>query len=424
MEFSNKLIQAFSWLFAAQLLSRISRLMTTLVVARLLSPEHFGLVAIALATNELANVVARFGSTAALVQCDSKVLQERCKTAWSINWVLGIGLFLIQCGVAIPVAHWYDSPELVMPIVVLALSYLLLPLAQVNVALTLRRNDMRSVAKAEVLQSIADMLLTVTLAFAGFGLWALILPKVVVIPIWIYIHKTVSPWKPTGFSLFNYKPLLAFSYRVMGVEVLNVVRHNIDYILIGAFLGIEALGIYFFAFNAGLGITKGVITALSNALYPNLCEQQRSLDAINSRFRQGLKVIGLVVVAVVALQTSLAEYYVPIVFGTKWVDYGALPILITICLSAVPIAFVEAGSQYLRARGLPQRDLRWHLPFTVVFTLAILIGAQWGIEQVAIAILIVHLINLPFYYLFNLVPAMRDHSDIQENKHLKELTHA
>lgn len=412
----GKLLQSAGWLLGAQFSSRLARLITTLVVARLLSPEHFGLAAVALATNELANVVARFGTSSAIVQCDNDELESRCRTAWGLNWILGISLFSLQCAAAIPIAIWYESPQLILPICALACSYLLLPLASVNQALTLRRSDMKTVARSEVLQAISDMFLTVVLAVAGLGVWALILPKVLVVPIWVVSHRRASPWKTSGFTLENSAPLIGFSHRVLCVELLTVLRNNIDYILIGSFLGIEALGIYYFAFNAGLGITRGVIGAMSSALYPALCESRSSIENLNRRFRQGLVIFSFVVVSCVALQVSLAPWYVPVLFSEKWVDFGAVPVLMLICLSAIPVAFVDAGTQYLRARGLLQRDVNWHLPYTALFTIGLLAGLNWGITGVAISVLIVQLLNMPLYYFFNIMPVMKkDSKEVQSH---------
>ncbi len=391
-------------LFSAQILSRLARLGTTLAVARLLAPEHFGVVAIAMATHEMALVIARFATSPALVRCEQDQLSASCRAAWTLNWSIGIGLFVAQALAAIPIALLYRSPEVAAPIMVLALTYLLLPLGAVHQGLTLRRGDMKSVADAEVRQAVCDATLSIALALCGFGLWSLILPKLLVVPLWIRVHRRASPWRPSGFSLEGAGDLARFGGGVVGVELLNTLRHNIDYLLVGLALGVEALGLYFFAFNAGLGITRGLLTALNSALLPSLCRGEPA--GMNRRFLEGGALTLGIVTCWVALQTGFASLYVPIVFGDRWVTDGALPVLVLIALCGIPMAIIESCAQYLRARGLAARDLRWNGLYSIGFTLAVVAGLPWGVVGVASAVLLVNVINLPLYLHFNIAPVL------------------
>ena len=394
-------------LFGAQLLARVARLVITLVVARLLVPEQFGVVAIAMTVHELGMVVVRFATIPAIVRSDEASVESTCRSAWSLNWVLGATLFALQCAVAVPVARAYGSPDIAAPIAFLALAYLLMPLGLVNAALSLRRGDMRPAADAEVRQAFGDAALSVALALSGFGLWSLILPKVAVVALWLAVHRKASPWRARGFSLDGVAPLLRFGGGVVGVEALGVLRHSIDYLLIGFALGVEALGLYFFAFNAGLGITRGLLSALSAALLPDLCRGERSRSAMNARFVRGASLIAGIVGVWVLFQVLFAELYVPLVFGAHWAEHGAVPLLVIIGLCGVPMALVESGSQYLRARGEAARDLAWNGGYSTAFALAVAIGLHWGITGVACAVLAVNVVNAPLYLALNVAPVYR-----------------
>lgn len=396
-----------SWLFSAQIVGRVARLATTLVVARILSPEHFGIVAIALTVNELAMVVSRFGTSTALIRSSSDDLALNCRYAWSLNWTIGIALFAVQCALAYPISVLYSEPGIAAPIMVLSIAYILLPLAAVNQALTARRSDMKTIAKAEVWQAIVDALMTVVLAFSGFGIWSLILPKILVVPIWIYVHKRASPWSGKTFQLRGSSALLKFGVGVAGTEVLTVLRHGIDYILIGFFLGIEALGIYFFAFNAGLGITRSVLTAMNGALLPVLCRTSDDKAVLLRDFMRAVTLIMVLISCWVALQVTYSSWYVPLIFGDKWSENGAIPILVIISLCGIPLALTETCAQYMRARGVPGRDLNWNLAYTSIFAVGVCIGMNWGITGVAYAVLTVSMVNMPVYYFLNVKPVMR-----------------
>lgn len=419
---SDTFLRGAGWLGLAQVAGRIFRLLTTLIVARVLAPEHFGLAAIALASNEIAHIVARFGTTTCIVQCKDELLEKYSHRAYYINWAIGISLFLIQCAAAFPIAAWYERSDIILPICVLGITYLLLPLGELHGALNQRNGDMDALALGDVYQAAGDTVLTIILAVSGFGVWALILPKVLVVPLWIIPQRRRVSFKakwPSNWS--GTRTILAYGRRVLGVELLTIFRLNIDVILVGSLLGVHALGIYFFALNAGIGITRSLIGALTSALFPNLCQGQGDTKELNRRFLRGLKIILAIVIPWVCFQSFTAQWYLPVIFGQKWVDFGALPILMTFCAVGIPMAFNEAGSQYLRARGLPQIDLKWYLPFTVMYVVAILTGVNWGLLGVALSVLAVYAINVPLYYYFNIRPLLND-SAASENPDNYQLT--
>ena len=128
---------------------------------------------------------------------------------------------------------------------------------------------------------------------------------------------------------------------------------------------------------------------------PHLCDARDNLVEFKSRYYKSMKTIALIIVPMVLLQSLLAPIYVPIVFGQKWIP--AIPILIMICLSAIPRPFADSASQLLVAVNKPDIDLKWNLVFTVLFTTALLVGVNWQSLGVAIAVLATHCILMPLF---------------------------
>jgi PST family polysaccharide transporter len=110
-----------------------------------------------------------------------------------------------------------------------------------------------------------------------------------------------------------------------------------------------------------------------------------------------LKTIAKIIVPLVLLQSALAPVYVPIIFGYKWVEQGAIPVLIFICLSALSRPFADANSLMFRAVGKPQIELYWNILFTAILTLTIWLGTGWGILGAAIAVMLTHACLQPIY---------------------------
>jgi teichuronic acid exporter len=275
------------------------------------------------------------------------------------------------------------------------------PLGMVQTALVRRENRLNVFSLTNLAQVVADNLLTAGLALMGLGMWAIVLPKLLVAPIWVVMMYRYQSWRPVhGFTIRNWRRILGFGSRILGVELLNTLRENIDYLLIGRFVGLAPLGVYYFAFNAGLGLSLSAVNAMGVSMYSDLCDVRSDPLELQQRFSRNLRTTALVIGPLVALQSSLAPLYVPIVFGAQWVERGAVPILILICLSALSRPFANAASMLFRAVGLPQVDLRWNLVFTVILTLAILAGTTQGILGVAVAVMVTHLALQPLYLLW------------------------
>ncbi|WP_036531813.1 lipopolysaccharide biosynthesis protein [Neosynechococcus sphagnicola] len=395
-QLDSPFVRNVGWLGGSGALIRVSRLLATIILARFLTQHDYGSAALVLTSNEFVRVFTRNGVVVRLIQTEAENLSHLSQSAYWLNWAMFIGLFFIQCVVSFPIAWFYRDTQIILPICVMGLNLLMIPQGLVQAALLQREGRFKVIALTEMTQISTDNILSAILAIAGLGMWAIVLPKILVAPIWVYIITKNHPWRPQGkFTTEHWGDLVGFGQSVLGVELLNTLRANLDYLIIGRFLSLDALGIYYFAFNAGLGISLGIITSVKSALLPHLCDVRDNLQQFKSRYLQSLKTIGLIIIPLVLLQASLAPFYVPIVFGHKWI--AATPILILICLSAIPRPFADSASQLLLAISQPKLDLIWNLIFTVIFAIALLIGVHWQGVGVATAVFLTHLICLPFF---------------------------
>ncbi|MCK8043287.1 oligosaccharide flippase family protein [Shewanella sp. 1CM18E] len=463
--FSSVLGKSLFWLGSAQVLGRIVRLVSSIIIARLLTPEIFGQVAIILTCFEIICTPTRRISSAALIKMDDEQLKHSLHAANQVNWLAAIVAFVAMSLLSWPLAIYFDDMQLILPMILMATSYLLLPLGMLYAAINLRANKMRIVGRAVLWQTLFDGALTAAFALLGLGIWAIILPKIIVIFIWIGVHRYRNPLPETlsnAKALSSGKPLnsvpleraelepvsttsenatsqplstavwykrllpsvnlftqlislraraiLSFGFQVGLSDLAIVLRQNIDYILVGYFLGIEVLGVYFFAFNASLGISLGLVQSYGTALYSYLCQssnKQKPTHAPNPqvsankrsdtqhKYVQSLKFIMLLTLPIIGFQALLAPIYVPFVYGQKWLDAGALPIFILLCLSGLVRPLGEAASQYLISIGKSQFNLACNSAFTLVLIMAISFASQFGLQAVALSVLLVHLALMP-----------------------------
>ncbi len=386
----------------AQIAIRISRLIATVVLSRLLLPHEFGLAAVVLTIYEVVALFTRNGIAAKVVQASAEALPLVAMTAYRMTWLVCIGLTIAQALIAWPISWFYQDASIALPIAAMGVIYLATPLCSIQGALQQREGKLGRFAMASAVQVITDNFLTVVLALLGFGMWAIILPKIIVAPIWVVFIRYGHAWRPhtlAAHSRFEgWQDIARFSRRVLGVEMLTTLQTNLDNVLVGYFLGMHALGLYYFAFNGGLGITLGLINAAGMAVYPHLCQVRQDENALRQRFFKTTKLMGAVLVPAILLQALLSPYYVPVVFGEKWVE--AIPALAMICLSALARPFANIVSQLLKAVGQPEIELRWQLATTFILGLALLVSCQMNINAVAFAVFAVQTIMLSAFVYF------------------------
>jgi PST family polysaccharide transporter len=395
---SGQFIRNVGWLGGAELTNRVFRLGTTVTLARMFSPEDYGLMAVIYTAFDFANVFTlRGGIGAKIIQSDEKDVKTIADTSYWLNWIMCGSIFIIQCMAAFPIAQFYNNNQLVLPLCVAALTYLMFPLYLINTALIERENRLKITALCNVSQSLVSNTIIIVLALFGVGEWAIVGAIVFTTPVWIIITWKNHSWRPPRtFTLERWKEITSFGSNLLGVELLGRIKGNIDYLIIGKFLGIEALGVYYFAFNAGLGISFNVINTFNSALFPYLCEVRSNPKQLKERFFSSLKKACLIIFPLILLQASLAPFYVPIIFGKKWVS--AIPVLVLICLSALPLPIGNALYILLNTVGKTHINLFWSLIYTTLFGVVVLATVKWGIFWVAVSVLVCQGLT-PIYYI-------------------------
>lgn len=252
---------------------------------------------------------------------------------------------------------------------------------------------MGTIATMMAIQISTDNLLTALMALSGFGLWSVVIPKLIVAPIWVICFMRIESWHPAVRAKPDImKRCLSYGSKVLGSEIISALSTHADKFIIGALLGLKAVGIYFFAFNAGLGITRAFVAATSLGLLPYLCAARNSHEQ-HERFKNGVGMSYAMMLPILIAQIALAPLYVPLVFGAQWTDSTSL--IMVLCASAITWPLWRATVQLWRAQGRPGHELRWTIVYTVLSLAATAIGTIWGLMTIALLLLAVNLIVVP-----------------------------
>ena len=358
---------------SAEAVSRVVRLASILIVARRISPEMLGTAALALSIFELVRVLANVGIGQRIIAARDDEVEALCNSARQLFWIVCVAVAAIQLVIAEIMASHFGLTEAAMMLAVLSLVYLIMPPGLVSIFLLMREQRMTAAARISATQTMLDNALTVALVLLWPSAWAIILPKLLTAPLWTLMARHAFPWsgdRAAGYA--PYRAFAGFGPAILASELFSAARIHADKLIIGALLGTNALGLYYFAFNAGLGITQSFVAACNIVIFPHLCKSSGANRA--EEFRKAFW-IGLAFLApVVAAQVLLAPLYVPIVFGATWVS--ATPYLVMLSLAALPLyAGSLVGARY-RAEQRPFAETRMMALATAAALGGLAIGAQ------------------------------------------------
>jgi O-antigen/teichoic acid export membrane protein len=358
---------------SAEAVTRVVRLGAILIVARQTSPEMLGTAALALSLFELIRVLTQVGIGQRIITASAEELASICKGALQLFWIACATVTAIQLAIASLAWLAFDLREVGAMLAALSLVYLFMPAGLVQIFLAMRAQRMGATARVAASQNIADCLLTIALVLVWPSAWAIVLPKLLTAPLWLVLARRTFSWKPDpSVHPAPAKAFTSFGLAILGSEMLAAARLHGDKLLVGALLGTEALGLYYFAFNAGLGITQSLVAACNLVLFPHLVKAGK--HRLSSEFKRAFVMGMAVVIPLVAAQALLAPFYVPILFGETWVP--ATPYLSILACAAIPL-FVGAllGARY-RAENRPIAETGLMAMATLAASIGLTLGAQ------------------------------------------------
>lgn len=263
-------------------------------------------------------------------------------------------------------------------IALLALEYVFMPPGIVNCALAMRAGKLTGTATVTGGQIVLANVLTALLAFLWPSPFALILPRVLTAPVWLIGMRRLHPNSISyAVEMAPTRPFVGFGAWVLASEVTKSLRLQADKLLIGVLLGAEALGVYFFAFNAGLSLATSASIAFSRVIYPRIAGASNRSKAA----KDAVWLATIVTTPVILLQALLAPYYVPLLFGESWSFIsGTVSIL---CLAAIPSMLWAGTSQWLRAEDRAGQEFHVTLALTLALLVSTWLLAPYGIESIA-----------------------------------------
>ena len=318
MSLQGKVARGLLWENLATVVARGVSFLALLVLARVLTPAHFGLVAVALLAIESLQFFQELGFGTALIYRQDDV--EAAADAAFFTLLISNTLLYIVIFLAAPlVATFFRRPEVVPILRVLALSMVINALGRVPFVLLSKELDFRRKIIPEVVAGLIGNSMAVGLALSGYGVWSLVWGQLIDVTIRTITVWLVSSWRPrfkydwkVGRQLFHYGKHIA------GSQVLIFGITNIDDVFVGRLLGQGALGVYGFAYKVSNLPATNITRIVTRVTFPAFSKLQNDLDRMRSAYYRVVRYVSLLAFPVSVATVLFAGDFVHTIVGDKW----------------------------------------------------------------------------------------------------------
>ncbi len=312
--------------YGANVVVAIFTTIATIILARLLVPEDFGLIALSgIIVAIITTFVQDLGFNAALIQ-RQKNIEEATNivfyTTIAINIFLFTAIFLIA-----PFAAGFFNEERVTDIIrISAIGLLIGAFSAGHAGLMIKNLQYGKVMKISIISSVLSSLFSVILAIYGFSYWSLVYGSLLVSPLSVILYWHFSPWRPKiSYNRKVAREMIGFGGLITFGNLLAFFMKEADKFFIGKFLNASSLGIYNMGMNWGLVGANQIATVLNNVLFPTFSTIQNEKEKIKDASLKALKYTNLLTIPIALGTIAIAPESVIFILGEKWSE--SIPIL-------------------------------------------------------------------------------------------------
>jgi len=395
-EVTQKATKGMGWNYLSFGLSKALNIATVSILAHLLVPEYFGLVALATLTMDYLSVLNDLGLGSALIQRRQNV-PEAANIAFTLNVSAGAVLTLITFFIAPYAAIFFQEPQVTAILRWLGLTFLISAFGSVHSILLQRDLNFRKKIISEVGNTLVKAVISIGLAFAGYGVWALVAGQLAgtlisAIMLWILL-----PWRPKlAWDSVIGKELFKYGISIMGNNALTIWEQNFDYFIIGLVYDPTALGVYTLAYRLPQALVLSILWTMTSVLFPTFSSLQGQKEALKKSFLSVLRYVELLVTPLCLGMFIAADPLIRVLFGEQWV--GAIPILRVLSLYAWAVSIGYHVGDVYKAIGRPDILIKMSIPMFAIRVLLLWVGAQYSLLGVAVGHLVAMIIESVIRY--------------------------
>ncbi len=381
----------FSWVIIENIMSVLVQLISTIVLARILSPFDFGIIGMITIFIALSNIIVDSGMGGALIR-KKNVLDEDYSTLFIYNIALSLTIYVILFSTSNTISSFYGIEELSRIIKVLTLVVVINSLTIVQSVNLIKNLKFKKIAISSIIASLCSFLLALEAAQYGYGVWSLVAQQIsfsIIRGILLLYFNRYMP-KPV-FSISSFKEQFSFGINLLGSNLLNVVYNNLSSSIIGKINTPIQAG-FFSQASKFSSIPINISTSvIDKAVYPILT-RTANVKVLFDIYKKYLKAIVITIVPIIFLVSFSGKDMLMILLGAKWLTSGDIFRILIFLGICAPIIYLNRC--LFKALGKTKTILIIDVINFVIGISALLISVQYQLTLTAWALVFVSLFNL------------------------------
>ncbi|HXH09765.1 MAG TPA: lipopolysaccharide biosynthesis protein [Alphaproteobacteria bacterium] len=395
--FAEACVSGLKWNYAGAVIRALSSMVITIVLARLLGPEPFGLVAIAWIVVGLGNLVADLGLGPALVQ-RTTISDADVRYTFTMQVCMGLALMTVVALSAPVLTVIFQQPKVVPVVRALSCLFVLQTFGVVAVALLTRAMDFRGIQSARIASYLVGFLaLGIPLALLGLEVWSLVIAQLAQAAVFSILSYRQVRHPLTPLFRATSRGVNSFGLKVLSTNLVNYAISSLDSFFIGRFFDVVILGLYNRAFILVSTPINTLVITVQKVLFPAYSQMQHDPQTVRRAHLAGVGFMAMVMVPVYGCVAVVPGTIIAGLFGPEWAD--AIPFLVPLALAMPFHAIMATGGPMLWAKNLVGRELIAQLCTACIFLAILVVTARvsatalvWGVfvGTVARFVLITH----------------------------------
>lgn len=342
-------VRGAGWSFADSISGQGITFLVGLVLARLLSPDEYGLIGIITIFVTVFNNIVDSGFSNALIRKNDATGKDY-NTMFTVNMAVSLFLFLVMYGAAPYIAAFFHRHELTALCRAMGVVVILNALSIVQNTVLSKRLDFKTKTKASFLSSLASGIIGIAMAYAGYGVWALVGQQISrqflnSVCLWVF-----NRWYPDfSFSMKSFHEMWKFGWKLLVSGLIDTTWKEIYQVVIGKCYTPATLGLYTRAQQFGSICSSNLTTIVQRVSYPALSRLQDDRERLKNGYKKIIKVTMLVTFTLMLGMAGCAKAMILVLVGEKWTD--CVPFLQILCLNMMLYPLHALNLNMLQVQG-------------------------------------------------------------------------
>ncbi|MDM5299622.1 MOP flippase family protein [Bacillus pumilus] len=374
----SRMMRGAKWTSLSALIITVIQIGQFAFLGNVMSVKEFGLVGMITTVTIFTQILLDLGIGAAIIQ-KQHTTERQLSTLYWINLLTGILLFFLLLLASPMIAAFYARPELEGLLKLLSIMFLIAPIGQQYQYMMQKDLAFKTLSTIETIVNLASLLVLLVLAFFMNPIVAYVVSQVVLQSGkgLLYAAAYWKKWRPSPvFALGEVKEFFSFGAFQLASRLVNRAGSNIDMILIGRFLGVEALGIYSLAYQIVTIPVLKINPIVTRVAFPVFSKSQHDHSLLREGFLSMTNVLALISFPLLIGLAAVSDSFIEVVFGEKWLV--AVPVLNILCIVGLLRVLMNPNGSILLAKGRADIAFYWDSGMLLVYGCALYVGVSTG----------------------------------------------